>query len=130
MDFKDLNDILSEVVDRMNFKETTSEGDVILVILEYTMLWAVVTKISDEDDSGIRDVYIKLLSIPPLEMKLNITNDQLDGKEHLVIENNKAYIKALSFDDIYSGETKVLYSGSDKDLQKDNIIVSGKKSIN
>ncbi len=40
-------------------------------ILEHTMLWGVVTRIGEEDEECVREIIIKLLSIPPLELHLH-----------------------------------------------------------
>lgn len=130
MDFKEINVILKEVVDKMPFKDITEEKDVILLILENTMLWAVVARIGSENEEGIREVIVKLLSIPPLEMRFHLKDNQLDGRESFIIENNNAFIKAVDFTRAcLSEEMKEIYK-KDTEEDKDKIKVSGSTSIN
>lgn len=116
MNFKEINEILRDTADRMFFKDITNEGDVVLIILENTLLWAVVSKITDEDEEGLREVVIKLLTMPPLEVHYHLTNDQLDGNIPFAIESNEAYIKAVDFSRVYiPKEMKEIYK---KDLEE------------
>ena len=132
MNFKELNDILKEVADRMFFKDITNEEDVVIIILKDNMHWGVVSRIGDEDDEGSREVVIKLLSIPPLEMHFHMDNDQLDGNKPFLINDNDVFIKAVDFKKSYlSDEMKEIYvKDSDDDCEEDNIKVPGSTSIN
>lgn len=132
MGFKDENDILKDTSDRMVYKDITNEGDVILLILKNTLLWAVVSRIGDENEEGLREVIIKLLSIPPLEMHFHISNEQLDGEVPFTIENNNAYMKAIDFTKSYlPEEAKEIYRKELEKEEEENIIkVPGSTSVN
>lgn len=133
MGFKDENDILKDTSDRMVYKDITNEGDVILLILKNTLLWAVVSRIGDENEEGLREVIIKLLSIPPLEMHLHISNKQLDGEIPFAIEHNNAYMKAIDFTKSYlPEEAKEIYRKEllEKEEEENIIKVPGSTSVN
>jgi len=132
MNFKEINDILKEVANRMFFKDITNEEDVVLVIMKDSMYWGVVTRIGDENDEGVREVIVKLLSIPPLEMHFHINNDQLDGDDPFLINDNNAFIKAVDFTKSYlSDEMKEIYvKDLDEEEEDNNIKVPGSTSVN
>lgn len=132
MNFKDMNDILKDASKRMKFKEITNEDDVILIIFKDELWWAVVTRIGDEDEVGIRDVYIKLLAIPPLEVHLHISSEQLDGLIPFMIDNHEAFIKAVNFKGSYIPEEirEIYRKNVDDDDNKDKVKVIGSNSIN
>lgn len=132
MGFRDKNYILKDASKRMKFRDITSEDDVILIIFEDELWWAVVTKIGDEDDTKIREVFVKLLAIPPLEIHLHITTDQLDGLVPFIINNHEAFIKAVDFRGSYiPEEIKEIYR---KDIEDDDdntkVKVTGNTSVN
>jgi len=133
MSFTEINEILKETASRMSFKDITNEEDVILLILEHTMLWAVVSRIGEEDDERVREVIVKLLSIPPLEIHLHINNNQLDGEESFKIENNDAFMKAVDFENSYLPEdVKEIYKKETEENNGDgkNITIPGSTSVN
>lgn len=131
MSFKDINDILRDLSHRMFYKDITSEGDVILLIFKSSLLWAVVTTIGDENDEGVREVTVKLLSLPPLEMHFHISNEQLDGNLPFLIENNEVYMKAIDFKKSYvPGDVKEIYRRESEDNDEDTIKVPGSTSVN
>jgi len=131
MSFNDINDILKDLSHRMFYKDITNEGDVILLIFKNSLLWAVVTTIGDEDENGVREVMVKLLSLPPLEMHFHISNEQLDGNLPFLIENNDVYMKAVDFNKSYMPEDiKEIYRRETEDKDEDMIKVPGSTSVN
>jgi len=132
MNFKDINEILRDASKRMKFKDITSEEDVILLIFEDELWWAVITKIGDENEFGIREVFIKLLAIPPLEIHFHITNDQLDGNKSFKIESNDVFMKSVDFTGSYIPEDiKEIYRKNiEKDEEDNNMKVFGNTSVN
>ena len=50
MSFLEVNEILREVSDRMPFKESTEEKDIVLLITDKTMVWGYVNKIEEIKD--------------------------------------------------------------------------------
>lgn len=134
MDYLDVNDLLKQTAERMSFKETTQEDDIVLLIRESTMMWAVVCKIEEEaDSSGKRLVIIKILSIPPLEMHLKLTEDQLDGKAPFDVDRAKTvYMKALDLSVLTDDDIKEVYKKENLDETdfSDKIILDEKDIIN
>lgn len=131
MSFEKFNDILES--NSVPFKDVTDEGDIILIVLKHTMLWAMVYSIGDEDDRGLREVIIKFLSIPPLRMNLYLTDEQLDGEEKFIIESTEAYMKAIDFSQSLEPEEVDNMQEDDFKIEKDdkgNIIVIGNKTLN
>jgi len=137
MIFQETNDILRETADRMSFKETTNEDDIILLVFPNNMLWAVVFSISEINMDGNRKVIIKILSIPPLEMNLNINDKQLDGEEPFLIESNQAFMKAVDFskswnprEEVESMRDEVVDEKVDEKVADGEIVISGNKTVN
>ena len=137
MSFRKFNDILDQTADRMLFKDRTNEEDVVLLIMRGTMMWAVVGQIGDEDEGGIRNVIVKILSVPPLELSLELTNEQLDGVKPFTIENNEAYMKAVDFRKSYSlNKMEELYTKKfdkkveEEDDSDDKLVIGGNKTVN
>lgn len=133
MTYLEINDILKQVANKMLFNETTEEGDIILMITESTMAWAVVCKKDDLNDYGKRSVVVKLLSLPPLEMHLSLTDDQLNGEQPFSIDKaDTVFIKSVDFETTLDGAIEEIYKQdglNDRDLS-DKIIMSENESIN
>jgi hypothetical protein len=138
MSFDRYNEILKENAGRVPFKDQTVEGDIILLILRNSLIWSVVHSIGEENDRGVREVIIKIMSVPPLPMYLNLTEEQLDGIDPFIIESNEAYMKAIDFSKAYSPiEMNEFYNefhgDKEADIETDedgNIIVTGSNTLN
>lgn len=133
MSFKEINDVLKDVASRMIFKDITRENDTALIILERALWWVVISRIGEENEKGVREVVIKLLSIPPLEMHFHLTNDQLDGETPFLIEGGEAFIKAVDFSSPYLSDSmeEIYVKDHDEDNEdEDNIKVPGSTLVN
>jgi len=137
MSFLEVNEILREVSDRMPFKESTEEKDIVLLITDKTMVWGYVNKIEEIKEEDKNLVIIKILSIPPLEIHLRLNKDQIDGNRSFGLDRqtNVVFMKAIDFESIIGGPIEEIYIKEDlKDdgflENTDNLIIEGTDSIN
>lgn len=141
MSFLEVNEILRDAAGRISFKEHTQEKDVILLIMESTMVWARVQRIEDlKQGDDRRLIIIKILSIPLLEMHLKLNDNQINGEQPFKIDKRSdvVYMKAVNFEKLaYMADLPVeeVYSKEelkDEDFLEstDNIVIDGNESIN
>lgn len=97
MTFLDINEILKDVANEIVFKETTNVNDIVILITEDNMIWAVVNNIGDIKSDGKRTVLMKILSIPPMEIVLRLFDSQLYGEQSIELDIGTAFIKAVDF---------------------------------
>ena len=85
----------------MQFKETTTEGDVVLVAVESnkSVFYAVVTDISRDDSR--RDewwhVSMQVLSVPPQQVVWTLREPQFSGKETFTMAGDGRFMQAVDF---------------------------------
>lgn len=128
MGFEIFNEIMEKHGDRMPFKDFTQESDIVLVVTEQVMFWGYIKKIGEENSKGLREVNLKLLAVPPVDLNLNMNETQLDGGENFSINEVRAVMKPIDF----HREDMVLNDLNNKvggDIDKP-MLVTGNKTVN
>jgi len=135
--FLEINEDLNEFANKMSFKESTQERDIILLISEQSLMWAFVNKIEKIEEDGRNLMIVKLLSIPPIEVHFRLDDDQLHGNKsfEMDIKTGPVFIKAVNFDIITGIEIEEVYARDDIKNNKfaesiDNMIIDGNDSLN
>ena len=110
--------IVEELKKVFPFKETTIEGDIVLVVSEdpQMLLYGIVLGIErDETKKGEWwNVKINLLTIPPQKVVWTLRNQQFTGQEIFTMEGKKKYIKAVDL----SNATKNPEPRAERKIQK------------
>ena len=94
--------IVNELKKILTFKDTTVEGDLVVIVAEnpQTMFYALITVI--ERDTQKRDewwhlTFQALSSIPPVQMTWTLREPQFTGQEIFTMGGKKHFVKALEF---------------------------------
>lgn len=94
----DMEKIIQDLEKIMPFKDSTREGDIVLIIADQ-IFYGVVTE-TVRDDSR-RDewwhVTFQLLTIPPRRVIWTLREPQLSGREIFTMGGEKRFIKAISW---------------------------------
>lgn len=93
--------IVEELKKVITFKDTTREGDVVLVVAEdpQMLLYGIVTDI-ERDNTKKEEwwhVSMHLLSIPPQEAVWTLRTPQFTGQEIFTMGGKKRFIKSVDF---------------------------------
>ena len=101
--------VISDLKKVFSFKETTREGDVVLIVAEH-ILYAIVTEITRDDTR--RDewwgVGMQLLTVPPQKVTWTLREPQFTGQEIFTMGGEKRFIKAIEFSE---GQPKGTFVG-------------------
>ena len=93
--------IVEELHRIFRLKETTEEGDIVIIVAEkpQTLTYALVTGF--ERDSAKREewwhVSMQLLTVPPQKVVWTLRTAQFTGKDIFTMGGEKRYIKAVDF---------------------------------
>ena len=91
--------IVEELKKVFSFKDTTVEGDIVLVVSEdpQMLLYGIVLDIErDEKKKGEWwHVTINLLTVPPQKVVWTLRNQQFTGQETFTMGGKKKYIRAV-----------------------------------
>ncbi|MEA3548458.1 MAG: hypothetical protein U9R66_12435 [Thermodesulfobacteriota bacterium] len=94
--------IITELKKIIKFKQTTVEGDIVLIFAEnpQTMFYGLITAI--ERDTEKRNewwhlTFQALSSVPPQKMTWTLREPQFTGQETFTMGGKKHFIKALDF---------------------------------
>ena len=94
----DVEKVVHDLKNIMPFKETTSQGDIVLLVVDH-LVYALVTDM--ERDTGKRDewwhVTLQLLIVPPKEMVWTLRQPQFTGKEIFTMGGEKRFMQAVDF---------------------------------
>lgn len=94
-----MEEIVKELKQIIKFKETTREGDVVLVAVENprSVFYAVVTGITRDDQKRDEWWHLKLavLSVPPQEVVWTLREPQFTGREIFTMADDGRFIQAL-----------------------------------
>ncbi|MBU0484976.1 MAG: hypothetical protein KKB30_10740 [Proteobacteria bacterium] len=114
---------MEEIVDQLrkiiNFKKSTEEGDVVLIVMDnpQSLLYAVVTGI--ERDESRRDEWwhlsLQILAVPPQKVVWTLRVSQFTGEEIFTMGGDKRFIQAVDFSIQKSGP--VDGPGGDKEVK-------------
>ncbi len=94
--------IVQELKKVVNFKSTTTIGDLVLVVAEEpaSMIYALVTGF--ERDEQKRDewwhVSLQILSVPPQKVTWTLRTPQFTGQEIFTMGGEKRFVAAVDFD--------------------------------
>jgi len=95
LDF-DMEKIVRDLKNIMPFKETTVEGDIVLIVADQ-LVYALVTDISR--DHSKRDewwhVTMQVFTVPPKEIVWTLREPQFTGQEIFTMGGEKRFVKAL-----------------------------------
>ncbi|MGV1099594.1 hypothetical protein ACUUL3_09350 [Thiovibrio sp. JS02] len=90
--------IVADLKNIFTFKDTTGEGDIVLLVAE-SLMYAVVTEI--ERDTTRKDewwhVGMQLLSIPPQKFTWTLREPQFTGQEIFTMGGEERFVKAIDF---------------------------------
>jgi len=94
----DMEKIIQDLEKIMPFKDSTREGDIVLIIADQ-IFYGVVTEIVRDDSR--RDewwhVTFQLLTIPPRRVIWTLREPQFSGREIFTMGGEKRFIKAISW---------------------------------
>lgn len=102
--------IVEELHRIFRLKETTEEGDIVIIVTEkpQTLTYALVAGF--ERDVAKKDewwhVHLHLLSVPPQKVVWTLRTPQFSGKEIFTMGGEKRYIKAVDFGEPPAGPPK------------------------
>lgn len=109
-----MEEIVKELKKVVPFKESTFEGDIVLIAMAdpASVVYALVTEI-DRDETK-RDewwhVTMHILSVPPQKVTWILRESQFTGKEIFTMGNEGRFVKAIDFKG----------PGADKKVRKEN----------
>jgi len=128
MGFKIFDEVLEKHGNKMPFKKSTQESDIVVIVTDNIMMWGYIKKIGEKNNEGLRNVSFKLLALPPLDLEVNISDKQLDGHENFFINSSEAFMRPMDFhnDDILLEGLNDKVKGN---LEK-SIILVGSKTVN
>lgn len=94
--------IINELTKILKFKQTTVEGDIVLIVAEnpQTMFYALITAIerdTEKQQEWWHMTFQALSSIPPQKMTWTLREPQFTGQETFTMGGNNHFIKALDF---------------------------------
>lgn len=92
---------MKELKKIVSFKNTTSEGDLVLIAAQdpQFLAYALVTEIV-KDPARKKDwwnVHMQLLTIPPQEIIWTLREPQFTGQETFTMEGSERFVKAVNF---------------------------------
>lgn len=93
--------IIAELKTVFTFKDTTQQGDIVLIVAEepQMMVYALVTDI--KRDESKRDewwhVTMHILTVPPQKVVWTLRYEQMSGMEIFTMGGEKRFVKALDF---------------------------------
>lgn len=94
----DLEKVLRELKSIMPFKDSTREGDIVLIVADQ-LFYAMVTEIVRDDTR--RDewwhVTFQLLTVPPRRVVWTLREPQFSGQEVFTMGGEKRFIKAIAW---------------------------------
>jgi hypothetical protein len=96
-----MEDLVKELKEIFSFKETTREGDIVLVAARKPpmLIYALVCEISRDESK--RDewwhVSMQLLTVPPQKTVWTLREPQFTGKEIFTMGGEERFIKAVHF---------------------------------
>ena len=93
--------LVKELQKVVSFKDTTSEGDLVLIVAQdpQFLAYALVTEI-EKDPGRKKDwwcVHMQLLTIPPQKTVWTLREPQFTGQETFTMEGSERFMKAVSF---------------------------------
>lgn len=90
--------IVNDLKNIFKFKDSTREGDIVLIVAEQ-LLYGLVTEITRDDTR--RDewwhVTMQLLTIPPQKVTWTLREPQFTGQEIFTMGGEKRFIKSIDF---------------------------------
>ena len=98
-----IEEIVKELRKVMRFKQSTAEGDLLLVVMEnprtvfYAMLTGIERDISKKDEWWHLTLHI--LTVPPQKIVWTLRAEQFTGREIFTMGGEKRFIQAVSFED-------------------------------
>lgn len=97
-----MEELVNELKELVNFKETTHKGDIVLVVGKEPQLLAYALVTDIVRDQGKRDewwfVTLQFLTVPPQEATWILRTEQMTGQEIFTMGGAERYIKAVDFD--------------------------------
>lgn len=100
----DMEKLIAELKDIIDFKDTTVPGDIVLIAAKepQMLIYAYVSAI--ERDSNHKDEWwnidLRVLAIPPQNMTWTLRTPQMTGMEIFTMGGEERFIKALKFPEI------------------------------
>jgi len=100
---QDLEAVVREIGHTFKMKETTTEGDVVLIVAEnpLTMMYGLVTAI-DRDQTRKEEWWhlrMQILAFPPQKAVWTLRAPQFTGREIFSMGGERRFVKALDFDE-------------------------------
>jgi len=116
----------SEIISKLNTilpsKKEVDIGDIMFLLLSQNgMAWAVVTRVENKG-TDLKEIDIKLLSLPPMPLTITVTSKQLAGEESISINNDEAHIRVLDLEHNIQGEEIYAVSNLEERLKNSQIM--------
>ncbi|MCP4296389.1 MAG: hypothetical protein GY786_12345 [Proteobacteria bacterium] len=110
--------IVDELKGILRFKDTTDEGDIVLIVAKEPQMLAYAHVGNIERDSSRKDewwhVKMKILSIPLQEVTWTLRTEQLTGQEIFTMGGEERFIKAVDFNSANENLSSKSSSGGKK----------------
>ena len=96
-----MDKLVQELRNIINFKSTTTDGDIVLIVAEDPrfLVYALVTAI--EPDKGRKkdwwNVHMQLLTVPPQEVTWTLREPQFTGMEIFTMDGAERFVAAVDF---------------------------------
>jgi len=97
-----IEEMVEELRKVVRFKQSTEEGDLVLIVIENprSAFYALVTRI--ERDSSKKDEWwhltLHILTVPPQKMVWTLRTEQFTGLEIFTMGGEKRFVQAVAFD--------------------------------
>jgi len=94
--------LVAELKEHVQFKDTTGEGDLVLVVAKepQMLVYALVTGI--ERDSSRKGewwhVHMQMLTVPPQPLTWTLRKEQFTGREIFTMGGDERFVQAVRFD--------------------------------
>lgn len=96
-----LQKLVDELKEAVPFKDTTSAGDLVLIVADNPRMLAYALVESIEPDPGRKDtwwhVHMHVLTVPPRETVWTLREPQFTGKEIFTMGGEQRFVQAVQF---------------------------------
>ncbi len=101
MEFK-IEKIIDDLRKVVKFKDSTVEGDIVLIVIENpkAVFYALITDIErdvNKKDEWWHVTFMTLASVPPQKIVWTLRNPQLSGQEIFTMGGEKHFVRAVDF---------------------------------
>ena len=95
---KTMEKIVEDLKNIFTFRDTTQEGDIVLIVADQ-LLYAIVIDITRDDNKKDEwwHVTMQLLVVPPQKLVWTLRTEQMTGMEIFTMGGEERFVKAIDF---------------------------------